>query len=287
MIGLSIKAGRPDPILAGSAAIAAGTREKFWIVFTIFADESGTHDATGRQPGSDVVAVAGYGAWERDWKRFDPRWKRVMKRYGLAEDEFHMSSYRRRRDYPYRNWDDAKYEAFLPDLIKAARLSATIAVGGVLVLKDYNEIVPDDLREERGHPYQFCFQLVIDMWLSELGKILPQGQRAAFVFDQTNEFATDAMAAYQGISEVRDPKNLLGSIQFWSRKGCPPLQAADMLVGLVRDDVSRGTRGLERPNRAVDELTKDRNVRAGYFDKQNLPKYVAMIRAGRSRRALG
>jgi len=238
--------GHPDPIFAGSAAIAAGTRERFWVVFTIYADESGTHDASGTQPGSDVVAIAGYGAWERDWKRFDPRWNRVMRWAEIDPDDFKMSAYRRRRDYPYRNWDDAKYESFLDSLIDAARLRATLAVGGALILEDYNEIVPLDLRRERGHPYQFCFQLLIDMLLEPLERILPPGQQVAFIFDQTNEFAKDAVVAYQGIKELRDKNNRLGSIQFRSRIGCPPLQAADMLVGLVRDDMSRIKRGIDR-----------------------------------------
>jgi hypothetical protein len=276
---------RYDPIFVGSAAIAAGTREKFWIVFTIYADESGTHDITGSHPGSDVVAIAGYGAWERDWKRFDPQWLRIMQRHGIESDDFKMSAYRRRRDYPYRNWDDAKHEGFLDSLIETARRRVTLAVGGVLVLKDYNEVVPANLRRQRHHPYDFCFQLLIDMLLSPLENILPQGQQVAFIFDQQNEFAPRALTAYQEIKGLRDRNNRLGSIQFRSRIGCPPLQAADMLVGLIRDAVSRTKKGIERP-RAIERLTKDRNVLVGYFDSENLPKYVKDIRSARVDRAL-
>jgi hypothetical protein len=124
------------------------------------------------------------------------------------------------------------------------------------------------------------------MLLSQLDNILPQGQQVAFIFDQQNEFAPRALAAYQEIKELRDWNNRLGSIQFRSRIGCPPLQGADMLVSLIRDDVSRVKKGVER-HRAIERLTKDGNVLVGYFDKDNLPAYVDGIRAGRVDRALG
>jgi hypothetical protein len=109
--------------------------------------------------------------------------------------------------------------------------------------------------------------------------LLLSGQQASFIFDQTKQFAETATRCYQEIKRLRDWGDKLGLLQFRSRKRCAPLQAADMLVGLVRDDVSRMTRGEARLP-VINTLIQHHNLYMGYFDKTNLSEYIRGIRAG-------
>ena len=125
----------------------------------------------------------------------------------------------------------------------------------------------------------FAFSCFFDNVMPLTENILLPGQQAAFIFDKTNQFAETATRCFQEIKRFRDSGDKLGSLQFRSRKKCAPLQAADMLVGLIRDDVSRMARGEPRLP-VINALVRHHNLYVGYFDKANLSEYVPGIRMG-------
>jgi hypothetical protein len=189
----------------------------------------------------------------------------------------------RDKEYPYRDWTDDKRSKFINRLISIAQTHTRIGIGGLLVLDDYNNIVPRWLREERGHPYYFCFQLFFDNLIPLLETTnlrLPEGQQAAFVFDRNQQFRREADRAFDEIKEIRDENNRMGSLTWGDRKRHLPLQAADLIAYLVRNDMSLVLKGEPRRD-WVDELIKKRNIHVGYFDKNNLQKYVDGITDGR------
>ena len=251
-------------------------------MLTVYADESGTHDVLGVQPGSDVVGVVGYAAWEKDWRRIEKHWETRLREYGVKE--FHMRSFMRDKEYPYRNWPPKRREKFINALIKIAQKNTRFGIGGLVVLDDYNRIVPDFLREERKHPYYFSFQMFFDLPLPQLEKFdppLPKGDQVAFIFDQNQQFEEEAIKAFHDIKQLRDKHDRMGSIDFRSRKKCRVLEVADLIVYLMRDDLSRLTRGEKRRRDWIDELRQRENLLVGYYDKGNLPRYVSGVLAGK------
>ncbi len=276
-----ISLGRPDRIGSAVEQISTVVPERFWIMLKVYADESGTHDALGVQPGSDVVGIVGYAAWDEDWRRIEKHWATRLRKFGVKE--FHMRSFMRDKEYPYRNWPDRKREKFINALIKIARDNTRFGIGGLVVLEDYNRIVPDFLRDERKHPYHFTFQMFFDLILPQLEKFdppLPKGHQVAFIFEQNQQFEADAIKAFHAIKGLRDKHDRMGSIDFFPKKRCPLFQIADLIVYLVRDDLSRKIRGEKRRS-WIDDIRQRENLLIGYYDKGNLPKYVRGVIEGK------
>ena len=58
----------------------------------VYADESGTHDKTGKQNGAREATVAGIAALRDDWIQFCKEWQRVLDKYGAPY--FHYKEWR-------------------------------------------------------------------------------------------------------------------------------------------------------------------------------------------------
>ncbi len=131
-----------------------------------YADESGIHDATGRHDGAEVAAVAGYLWWESDWDIFSPLWQATLDRYGVTA--FHMSEFAseeqcaRKPESPYHAWPREKRDRFLHELIALARDNTLAGFCGLISVRDYDRLMPAELKRGVVHPYYFCFQLFFD-----------------------------------------------------------------------------------------------------------------------------
>jgi hypothetical protein len=66
---------------------------KLYVNVIVYADESGTHDPAGKQPGSSITIVAGYAAFGDSWEAFARKWQAVLDKYhGTARERyFHFS----------------------------------------------------------------------------------------------------------------------------------------------------------------------------------------------------
>lgn len=72
------------PARGSFAEIASLFHERVFVSLVAYADESGTHDATGIQPGGEVAVVAGWVAWKEDWDWFDEEWRQALARLPCA-----------------------------------------------------------------------------------------------------------------------------------------------------------------------------------------------------------
>jgi hypothetical protein len=237
--------GSPDPPNKWGLPPDAFIPERYWIMLTFYGDETGTHDARGLLPGSDVCGVYAYAAWESDWRKFVPIWNnRLRGKVPL----FHMKAFMREKEFPYRNWTSTQKSNFIDSLIKVARDKPRFGFGALVYVPDYDTIVPENLKNERNHPFYFSFQLFFDMLLRQLEKFdppLPKSQQAAFFFEE-NQFQDLAAKASWEIKQIRDKYNRLGSINFLPKGKCIPFQAADMAGWLFREDLSRKKKKLSR-----------------------------------------
>src|ERR1035437_9180458 len=102
-------------------AIASLFKEKIFVNLVAYADESGTHDSTVMQQGSQVAGVLGWVAPVNAWKDFTIAWDAVLKDYGIRV--FHMSVFidkingPKKKEWPYLGWSDERRDAFIRELI--------------------------------------------------------------------------------------------------------------------------------------------------------------------------
>jgi hypothetical protein len=119
-------------------------------VLQSFADETGTHDMTGLEPGSEVAAVVGYLSRKDDWDNFCSEWKGILDRYGVKV--FHMSEFTDEAnsaddpDWPYYGWSRDKMQSFINDLVPVARDNTLIGLGGLVSGRDYDRLTPNRLK---------------------------------------------------------------------------------------------------------------------------------------------
>ena len=79
----------PPKLLDFKGFIEAFSSERYFVIIKVYADESGTHDKTGRQKGSQVPVIAGYLASAEYWKSFNDNWQSVLKHKKYGVDYFH------------------------------------------------------------------------------------------------------------------------------------------------------------------------------------------------------
>src|SRR6266404_6314054 len=66
--------------------------EGVFVHLVVYADESGTHDKTGKEPGAREATIAGIAALREDWIPFCAQWAKVLKVYRVPY--FHYSEWR-------------------------------------------------------------------------------------------------------------------------------------------------------------------------------------------------
>lgn len=108
----------------------------------VYADESGTHDQTGTQPGSEVAVIAGYVAKVDSWIKFCKDWGAVLKKHNAPYFHFRefaeaSSVVRGKREAssqfknnPYFGWEIDRLDNFLFDLAEVAAAGSKVPVGG-------------------------------------------------------------------------------------------------------------------------------------------------------------
>ena len=280
-----------------SASFSSLFLERLFVSLVAYADESGTHDATGQHPGSEIAAVLGYVSWKDDWDNFCSEWQIVLAEYGI--EVFHMSECMDKINgpskpkWPYRGWSDSKRDSFIRSLIGVALNNTLFAVGGTLDVRAYDAVSPGWLKREAEHPYHFSFQMFFDLLLPALETVEPPfapEDQVAFFFDQNTQFEERATRAFHLIKGLRDSKDRFGSLTFASKKKHKPLQAADLLAYIVRQgQVKRTKSGIEQypaeliPASWEELLTSRRNVIVGHFDARNLKTVILDLEKDRLR----
>jgi hypothetical protein len=273
-------------------ALAGLFKESFFLGLVAYADESGTHDPHGLQFGAEVAAVVGYLARKEHWERFTEQWNEVLERYEVPA--FHMTEFTDPRgadkpDWPYKGWDRSKQDIFIRELVVAARDNTVLGIGGLVSVKDYDEVVPDWLKKETQHPYHFCLQSFFDNILVTLHDKLPllllPWEQVAFLFEQQKEFEPKAMELFHYIKEKRDGDNRMGTIAFVPKGQYRAHEAADLIAYRMRKVVTRLLAGKEpvTPDSWDEELNARQNLVIGYFARPNIETFVRAAISERER----
>jgi len=251
--------------------------KEVWSVNLIaYVDESGTHDAKGLAQGADTAGVFGYIASPEEWEVVAEEWTRILVEFGVKC--FHASEFADRKNgpnnpaWPYRGWDDATRDSFIRKLITIARDGTYFSVGGIVVVRAYDENISEEHKKDMEHPYQFCFQLFLDQLLyavnNHLEPPLCPTDKVDFHFDRQSEMEDRARRTFSTIKCIRDPQCRLGSISFDDKSDFIPLQTADLLAYVMRQSASRKMKGdwTVKSGGWEQQLVERGNAIMGYYD---------------------
>jgi hypothetical protein len=253
---------------------------------TVYADESGTHDKRGLQLGSEVTVVAGYIATKSDWDVFTRRWRTALKKFKVGV--FHMSELSAwQKHAPYNTWSETKRKRFLKTLIKIARDNTHYAIGGMVSTKDYNTILPDEVKAGIGSfvlnaPYHFCFQMLFvkfyDLLVGEVDshyrKFGKDGEKVAFVFEQQEEYEPIAHSSFAAIKKRVDIDNRFASLTFAASECYEPLQAADLLAFYARRILTHKMQGRPWRDEFERMMEERHNLMLYYFTPKQLTEFA-------------
>ena len=207
-------------------------------VFRAYCDES------GKEESSQVLVVAGLLAPTARWESFETNWKLVLAHNNARY--FHASEFYNRRD-EFRlgtKWDSENArESFVRELLSVLQANETrpdVALISLVWKDAYKETFPksDIVKQSVGTPYTVactgCWWLG-GKWAEEHLK----SEKIAFVFDEGNEHARDALSAYVKAKSYQpfEERYKLGGVTFGDDQDLIALQAADLL----------GIRGHEEP----------------------------------------
>jgi hypothetical protein len=220
---------------------------KVYVNVIVCADESGTHDPSGREIGSLVTIVSGYAAFGHSWKAFAAKWQSVLNKYHGQDREryFHFREFaavKKRSTDPtwlYYGWSKQKRHDYLMDLATVSGDCHSILIAGALNNPSFQEKReamrlenPELLKDETSHR-RWIKQFFISFYI-ETRRYWPSlSVPIHFVFDQSDdrEWKRAIMDVYDDC-RLRDRR--FESIQFTDKKLYLPLQAADMVAYRLR-----------------------------------------------------
>jgi hypothetical protein len=209
----------------------------------VYADESGTHDETGKQRGSREATVAGIAALREDWIPFCTQWAKVLKDYDAPY--FHYKKWRAaevraqmkrppksKQEDPYPGWNIEKLNAFAVELARVAGSGNKLIIGNyVHTSKFYQSKIKWDI-PIGANPYKHCIDGFFASFVEIIGSQRAPWKRLpiTFVFDSSEKpewrhAIDDAFHSYN--------KSHPRSWFVWGDEKLPenlPLQAADMVA---------------------------------------------------------
>jgi hypothetical protein len=220
----------------------------------VYADESGTHDRAGRQPGSQYPTIAGFVAPPSAWSQFCVEWQAVLNAYGVPY--FHSREFRAVKaaiehnkkaspeleKNPYYGWNIKRLNTFLTTLAEIAGRGNKVPIAGTIRTLVFHEIKAN---LEIDNPEQI--QMGDDPYKYSMGEFFQTYHKETFMrwgnfkcpvtffFDRSTDH--EWTSAFKEVYDAFANKDLrMSGISFVDKKVMPhlPLQAADMLAYRLR-----------------------------------------------------
>lgn len=237
-----------------------------------FLDESGSHDATGQLPGSEVCGIGGGVARIEIWDRIEAKWLDVLKRYQVPISHLAECDSLKGR---FHDWSRIQADSLIHELLDCFCGSPIFAVCGSVAVRDYDQILPSLFKETVvRHPYHCAIYACVGQILERL----PTGfnETVAFVMDQQKEFADYAREGFTHLkAETRDPR--IGSITYSDRATDIPLQVADVIANVMTRDVRLQTRRPGPPEQWMRRLLRHPHISHKHFEAADLMTFVSQL----------
>jgi len=222
-----------------------------------YGDESGTH-------GKGDYVISGYLAHKSTWDLFNQEWPRFL---GVAGIDFLKMSQWEHRDPAKQhsghfcgmtNIDACVRLDAMVELLCSLLTAGAIAEYSVSISWDlYRQHINGDCKRVFDDPYCYLMVNIVRMALHDLHRTSPDfNDKIDFVFDSGSSGERHAQEHF-GLLKTYSPPELakhIGTLDFDDDKGCPPLQAADLiawhtrraLAGFPKDDDGSRRRRYER-----------------------------------------
>jgi hypothetical protein len=241
-------------------------------------DDSGTHDDTGTQPGSEIVVAAGYVGAASEWETLKADWNALLQRESLTYYPA-VDCVSRRRQFKGRTQAecDRIHRAFIEAITARNIVAIGCALGTALHHRRYRAAVPADRSVDKAGYYN-C---LLNAWKAlgiYMNVAAPEDQVVVVVEDSPNTRAP-TLVVYRKVLELTDrgnrpigPRFALEPV-FAGKLGYPQLQAADVLAYEMSVNLRRNfANGQQsRPRRSWDAL-------AAHAQQQSKEHRLALVR---------
>jgi Protein of unknown function (DUF3800) len=242
-----------------------GNRKRL-IVLVAYIDDTGTHDAKGQQPGSEVAGAVGYLSRFKQWAKLTREWRRTLHEHGVKV--FHAAHLRWRRG-EFIGWSDDRERALIDDLTRLATRYTMFGVGGLLLVKDYMEL-SQWFRDEIRDPYFVGLKQLFDELLQGPCAEEIRGETINFFFDRQNRLGPGTTEMFDVFS-IHKARGAFGTLGFGDKEKIIPLQCADLIAYNVRAEVARM---VYKPDLeilpAMKRLLKENRIDVAYCDEAGL-----------------
>jgi hypothetical protein len=225
-----------------------------------YADESGTHDPTGQQPGASTATVGGYIGLRDDWCKFDLEWNAVLKKFGVPSFHFkewtgaQKAAIKTESSYvgkagDYKGWKKRCLLEFIENLSDVIFKNKIFPFGGWVDAEKVHGAKASGVLPVALHPYEgclrYCFSQISDIVFLRWPKNHSLSSGINVVFDQTE--------CPDWISKIGNQFNLaknqnqrFGTLSFANDKDASGygIQAADLISGYIRKESQKQRKGI-------------------------------------------
>lgn len=189
-------------------------------------------DDSATDEGKKVTAVGGYLATMYQWEKFVPKWNALLEKYDIKE--MHRS------DLETWNGEFTKDRGWNPtrrtELVKKAQAIIKkytyVAIGSAVINKDFEEIIPELVRDFHGGAYGWCAHECIHQaakWCESKKHKTP----IDWVFERGTLGSSQIQFFFEKCYEIPELQKLfLLKADGWTfkSKALIPLQAADVVA---------------------------------------------------------
>lgn len=218
-----------------------------------YADESGTHDPTGKRIGADAVTISGLVAPKESWISFDIRWRAILNKYHGVK-YFHAREHHSAwlvatgrttpnsdfKKNPYNRWSVDELNDFAMELAPLA--GSNLIIGGWVPTKLYHEDKHAGLPNKDRDPYELCLDHFFDSAVSTIKQQRAPWRRQpiSFLFDwsEDNDWRHTVDLRFE-FHKNKFKKPPFVEIGFRKKTEHTPLQAADMVAYRLRHNMSK------------------------------------------------
>ena len=219
--------------------------QKVFCMLEAYMDESGTHDN-----GAHVCVVAGYWGSVKKWRRFESRWREIIK--GANEPslkEFHSTEFwfsdGKRRKGVFAKWSDAKADQFISDLANCVAESRIFPTAATLVTAEWEKLNKSERMLLTGGYYDIAsgkwthegapnkrYFLPFQFAVVHPAKHSSPGLHVHYVFDLNKQFKQYALDLFTSLKNDPDIqcRHRMGALDFEIGEEAVGLQAADLFA---------------------------------------------------------
>jgi hypothetical protein len=193
-----------------------------YVVLVVYLDDS------GKDPQNRITSIAGYVATDEQWEAFGVEVERWFTEFGvkiLHAKDLHNT------DGEFADWTVLRKHAFVARLCQAMSHQLQLGVSMSAVKETYKTRAEEGKRKRTVTPYTFCFNVIIDWLLTDVGVGRAANMEGLkVVLEAGHENNAEAQEQFYSVREHHNLEAILHSISFVRKDSCRAIQMADLLA---------------------------------------------------------